>query len=91
MTFHLHGFADHRGAVFGEREPALVAQKHLAAETFLQPVDPAHQRGAGETKHVGGVAETLVPRAGEERLQVVPGRVQDVVGAVLRHRSTPVQ
>jgi hypothetical protein len=91
VTLHLHYVADHRGAVFAQRQAALIAQKYLAADAFFEPVDPAHQRGAGNTKQFGGVAKTLVPRASEERFQVIPGRIQDFVGAALRHRSTPVQ
>ena len=91
VTFHLHDVADHGGAFFAQRQPALVAQEQLAADILFEPVDPAHQRGAGEPKRVGGVAEAFVTRAGEKRFQIVPGRVQDLVGAVLHHRSTPVQ
>ena len=78
-------------AFLAERQPALVAQEQLAADPLLEPVDPAHQRGAGEPEHVGGVAETLVTRAGQKRFQIIPGRVQDVFRPVLHQRSTPVQ
>ena len=91
VAFHLHDVADHGGAFFAQCQSALIAQEQLAADMLFEAVDPAHQRGAGEPERVGGVAETLVARAGEERLQVVPGRVLNLVGAVLHRRSTPVQ
>ena len=91
VTFHLHHVSDHRRALVAERQAALIAQEQLAADRFLEPVDPPHQRGAGEAEHVGGIAKALVSRAREKRSQIVPGCIQNFVSPVLRHRSTPVQ
>ena len=91
MTLHLDHVCEHREAFLADREPALIAQKQLAADPHFEPVDPPHQGGAGDAEQIGGVAEAFVTRAGEERFQVVPGCIKDFVSPVLRHRSTPVQ
>jgi len=74
-----------------QRQSALVAQEQLAVDPFLEAVDPSHQRRTGEAEYLGSVPETLVSRANQERLQVVPGRIRRLVRSVLRHRSTPMQ
>ena len=91
LTFHFRDVADHRGAFVAQRQSALVAQEQLAADAFLEPVDPAHQRGCGQAERLGGVAKTLEARTGEKRFQIVPRRIQHLLDPVLRHRSTPVQ
>ena len=91
MTFHLDHVSDHRETFLADREPALIAQEQLAADPLLEAVDPPHQGGAGDAEQVGGVAETFVPCAGEERSQLVPGCIKEVVSLVLRDRSTLVQ
>ena len=91
VTFHLHHVADHGRALGAQRQAALVAQEQLAADRLFEPVDPPHQRGAGEAEFFCGIAKALVSRAREKRSQLIPGRIQNFISPVLRHRSTPVQ
>jgi hypothetical protein len=90
-TLQLRYVRKHRRSVLAERQATLIAQKQPAADALLKSIDPPHQGRACEGKRFGSVTEASVSRTGEKRFQVVPGRSQNLVGPVLRHRSTPVQ
>jgi hypothetical protein len=72
VTFHLRHVGDHRQAFFAQRQSALIAQKQLAADPLLEPVDPSHQGGAGQAERFGGVSKAIASRTGQKRLQIVP-------------------
>src|ERR1035437_6627987 len=72
VTLHFHHVADHRSAFVAQRKAALIAQEELAADALFEPIDPAHECGAGDAEFLRGVTKTLVFRTSQKRPQIIP-------------------
>ena len=72
QTLHLLDIEQERSSFIVERKTRLITQEELEPQLFLQAVDLAHQRCAGEAQRFGGVSEALMPRAKKKCPQIFP-------------------